>query len=201
MNATERLTRQIGFVLEAEKLKAVLRRTSPVGAERRENSAEHSWTLALMAVLLAEHSNRPVDLDRVLQMILVHDLVEIDAGDTFHYDAAAVATKAERETRAAERIFGLLPDEQGLELRRLWNEFEAGRTAEARFAGALDRLAPMLQNFHNAGGSWLRHGVTSQQVTERNGNIVLGSERLWEFAVELIREAEAKGFFAGDDAG
>ena len=134
-------------------------------------------------------------------MILIHHLVEIDAGDTFHYDAAAVATKAERENRAADRLFGLLPEDQGTELRQLWEEFEAGQSAEARFAGALDRLAPMLQNFHNGGGSWLKHGVTSQQAAERNGNIELGSDRLWAFATDLIREAEANGFFARETAG
>ncbi len=145
MNASARLAAQLGFLIESEKLKEVLRRSSPVGMSRRENSAEHSWTLALMAMTLAEHANAAVDLGRVLRMLLLHDLVEIDAGDTFCYDAAGNATKAERECRAAERIFGLLPEDQAREFRELWEEFEEGTSAEAAFANAVDRLMPLIQ--------------------------------------------------------
>ncbi len=197
MDSSARLAAQLGFLIESEKLKDVLRRSSPVGMSRRENSAEHSWTLALMAILLAEHANAPVNPGRVLGMLLLHDLVEIDAGDTFCYDAAGNETKAERERQAAERIFGLLPEDQAKGFRELWEEFEEGVSAEAAFANALDRLMPLIQNFHNDGRSWREHGVTHRQVLERNRGIGEGSAGLWKYAEELIEKAKEQGLFGG----
>jgi len=196
MSPTDRLSSQIEFLVETEKLKGVLRRTSPINAERRENTAEHSWTLALMAIVLAEHSNQPLDLLRVLRMLLVHDLVEIDAGDTFCYDTADAGSKAERETRAAERIFGLLPEAQANEFRQLWQEFDERASAEAAFANALDRLMPLLQNTHNGGGSWLEFGVTSEQAFDRNRHIGEGSTVLWNYAQTLLAKAQDLNFFS-----
>ena len=189
----ERLERQIGFILEIDRLKGVLRQSYLVGADRRENSAEHSWHLAMMAVVLAEHANEPVDVAKVVGMLLVHDLVEVDAGDTYVYDAGAVAGQAERERRAADRVFGLLPGDQGSELRGLWEEFEAAATPEARFARALDRLMPVLHNVHTGGRSWREHGITAEQVIGRNGRIADGSRELWDYALGLIVSAFANG--------
>ena len=142
----DRFEQQLRFIVEIDRLKNVLRRTLLTDASRRENSAEHSWHIALMAPLLAEHACEPVNVERVMRMLLVHDIVEIDAGDTFAYDANGNADKAERERRAADRLYGLLPDDQARELRAAWEEFEAAESAEARFAHALDRLQPLLQN-------------------------------------------------------
>src|SRR5437762_7515762 len=144
----ERFEQQIRFILEIDKLKTILRRTYLLNVDRSENTAEHSWHLAIMAILLAEHANEPVDVSRVVKMVLIHDIVEIDAGDTYFYDAAAALDKSEREQAAADRLFGILPPDQGLELRELWEEFEANETADARFALALDRFIPQLHNYH-----------------------------------------------------
>ncbi len=192
----DRLERQIRFLLEIDSLKGVLRQSYLAGVDRRENSAEHSWHVAVMAVVLAEHANEAVDVGRVVRMLLVHDVVEVDAGDTYVYDPAAAAGKAEREARAADRLFGILPAEQGRELRVLWEEFEAGVTPEARFAAALDRLMPVLHNWATGGRSWREHGVTAERVIERNAAIAGGSEVLWTRALESIRDAVARGHLA-----
>lgn len=182
------------FALEADKLKEVIRRTRLPGSGRRENSAEHTWHIVLMAVTLAEHaSTAGLDLTRVVQMLLVHDLVEIDAGDTFGYDTAGHADKREREVRAAERIFGLLPADQAAEFRALWEEFEAVATPEARFALALDRLQAVMLNAAAAGGSWREHGITYDRVVARNRVIADGSPALWQYALGLLDEAVARG--------
>ncbi len=191
---SRRLARQLEFVLEVDRLKTVLRETVLVDASRRENSAEHSWHLALMAILLSEYSPQPVDLGRVIKMLLVHDIVEVDAGDTFCYDDHGNRDKLEREQRAAERLFGLLPEDQAEELRVLWNEFEDGRSAEARFATALDRLQPMLHNYVTEGHSWQRHGIRKHQVVERNSKIADGAPDLWSYAEIFLEEAVARGF-------
>src|SRR5262249_50705513 len=149
---SDRLARQIAFIIEIDKAKQVLRQTLLMDGSRLENDAEHSWHLAVMALLLAEYAGEAVDLLRVLKMVLIHDLVEIDAGDTFVYDVEALATRREREERAADRIFGLLPADVEEEFRALWEEFEAQATPEARFAAALDRLQPLLHNYHTGGG-------------------------------------------------
>jgi putative hydrolase of HD superfamily len=194
--ADERLEQQIRFILEIDALKGVLRRSYLLAGDRPENSAEHSWHVAVMAVLLAEHANERVDTSRVVRMLLVHDLVEVDAGDTYVYDSAGVEAKAEREARAATRLFGMLPEDQGRELRALWDEFEEGRTADARFATALDRLMPVLHNVHTAGRSWREHGITADRVIARNAAISRGSRKLWEYARALIDGAVAGGHLA-----
>lgn len=193
-----RLSQQIGFILEIDRLKGVLRRTILLDRSRHENSAEHSWHLALMALVLAEYASEPIDPLRVLQMVLVHDIVEIDAGDTYCYDEAANEGKLEREEQAAERLFALLPEDQGGPMRSLWREFEAGESADARFAAALDRLQPLLHNYHTEGQAWRDHGVVRRQVIDRNGPISDGSERLWDYARDFIEDAVAKGYLAAE---
>jgi putative hydrolase of HD superfamily len=197
MTHNDRLARQMDFILEIDKLKQVLRQTSLADGSRRENDAEHSWHLAVMAVLLAEYAAGPqVDLARVVKMVLVHDVVEIDAGDTFHYDEAGNRDKPQREQKAADRLFGLLPADQEAELRGLWEEFEARQTREARYAAALDRLQPNLLNFRTQGRLWREHGVTSRQVIARNRHMAEGAPALWQYAESLIHEAVAKGYLA-----
>ncbi|MCC7261622.1 MAG: HD domain-containing protein [Candidatus Latescibacteria bacterium] len=191
----ERLAAQVGFILEVDKLKQILRQTLVSGGQgRRENDAEHSWHLGLMALTLREYAAEPVELLRVVEMLLIHDLVEIDAGDTFVYDEAAQASKAEREERAAVRIFGLLPADQAARVRGLWEEFEARQTPEARYAAALDRYQPLLLNFATEGAAWRRHGVRRAQVIERNRHIEEGAPVLWAAASELIEEAVRRGW-------
>ena len=190
----DRFEKQIRFILEIDKLKTVLRRTYLLNAERSENTAEHSWHLAIMAILLAEHANETVNVARVVRMVLIHDIVEIDAGDTYYYDSVAALDKAERERKAADRLFGILPADQGSEFRQLWEEFEAGETPDARFATALDRFIPQLHNYHTRGKSWSEHGVTADRVLEGNSCIADGSSTLWECAQSLLKDAVAKGY-------
>jgi putative hydrolase of HD superfamily len=188
------MLRQIEFLIEVDRLKNVLRRSYLMDESRRENSAEHSWHLAVAGLILAEHADEPIDVCRVLRMAVIHDLVEIDAGDTYIYDTAGAADKAVREREAAERIFGILPADQAAELRALWDEFEAVATPEARYAAALDRLIPLLHNFHTQGRSWQEHGIVAERVYARNAVIANGSEALWEFARSIIDEAVARGY-------
>ena len=190
----EQLGDRIRFVVELDRLKQVLRRTVVTDATRRENTAEHSWHVAMMALVLADTTDEPVDPMRVARLLLVHDIVEIDAGDTFVYDSDGQETKAAREHAAAERLFGLLPDDQGDELRACWVEFEDGTTAEARFARALDRLQPMLLNHASAGQAWREHGITADQVRAVNAAIEDGSPALWKLAQRLIDDAVARGW-------
>jgi putative hydrolase of HD superfamily len=193
--ASGRLEKQWDFIREIDKLKTVLRRTLLLDGSRYENDAEHSWHLAVMAVLLCEHANEPrLDLARVIRMVLVHDIVEIDAGDTYCYDEAGNRDKVAREQVAAGRLFGLLPDEQRQEFMSIWGEFEARETPEAKFAAALDRVQPLMHNFGTAGVVWKSHGVRSGQVLERNRHVAEGSRVLWEFAESLIRDAVKRGY-------
>ncbi|HAS6175006.1 TPA: HD domain-containing protein [Vibrio vulnificus] len=191
----ERLNKQLALLMELDKLKSVLRRTRVKSADKRlENSAEHSWHVALMALLMEEHANEPVNICRVVKMLLLHDVVEIDAGDTFVYDAVASEQQAEKELAAAQRLFGMLPADQGEELLQLWLEFEAAQTADAKFGKALDRIIPMLLNYHNQGQSWQEHGVTRQQALTVNQKIDLGSHVLWDKAQEIIEQATQNGW-------
>ena len=192
----ERLARQLRFLLEADALKHVERRSWLVGEKRRENSAEHSWHVALLALVLAEHADEPVDASKVVAMMLLHDLVEIDAGDTFRYDEAGNRDKEERERRAADRIFGLLPEDQGGALRALWEEYEAGESAEARFGAAVDRLMPLLQGHATRGRTWREHGITRDRVLERNRPIGAASKALWRAARARIDDAVERGWLA-----
>jgi putative hydrolase of HD superfamily len=192
-----RLSRQMAFIVEIDRLKHVLRRSltgSEADQRRRENSAEHSWHLALMAVLLAEHAEGKIDASRAVKMVLVHDLVEIDAGDTYCYDERAGMDKEERERCAADRIFAMLPEDQTAEMRGLWDEFEARRTPEAKFANAIDRLQPVMLNYYSQGQAWRENGVTSDRVLARNRAIEEGSAGLWAFARGLIEDAVMKGY-------
>ncbi|EJB8540507.1 HD domain-containing protein [Vibrio parahaemolyticus] len=191
----DRLEKQLALLIELDKLKSVLRRIRVKSAEGRlENSGEHSWHVALMAVLMEEHANAPVDICRVMKMLLIHDVVEIDAGDTFVYDTAASKDQAEKEIKAAERLFGMLPTDQGQELLALWQEFEAAQSDDAKYAKALDRLIPMLLNYHNNGQSWKENSVTREQALTINKRIEFGSVTLWDKAKELIEEATEKGW-------
>ncbi|MFW9764279.1 HD domain-containing protein [Vibrio parahaemolyticus] len=190
-----RLEKQLALLIELDKLKSVLRRTRVKSAEGRlENSGEHSWHVALMAVLMEEHANAPVDICRVMKMLLIHDVVEIDAGDTFVYDTAATKEQAEKEIKAAERLFGMLPTDQGQELLALWLEFEAAQSDDAKYAKALDRLIPMLLNYHTNGQSWKENSVTREQALTIIKRIEFGSVTLWDKAKELIEEATEKGW-------
>ncbi|GII63119.1 hydrolase [Sphaerisporangium krabiense] len=192
----ERLLAQVGFAVEIDKLKRVLRRNTLMDGSRRENDAEHSWHLGMLAMVLGEHAPPGTDLGRVTAMLLVHDIVEIDAGDTFVYDVAAVEVQRKAERAAADRIFGLLPADQTVTLRALWDEFEERVTPEARFARALDRLAPMLANHHTEGGSWVRHGVTIEEVMEKVEIIREGSPALGAYATEIVELSAARGHLA-----
>lgn len=197
MTRNQRLFRQMEFLVEIDKLKGVFRRTWLIDKSRHENDAEHSWHLAVLAVLLSEYAGRPnLDLLRIVKMVLVHDLVEIDAGDTYAYDEAAAVTQADREQKAADRIFDILPPDQADEFRGLWNEFEARETAEARYAAALDRLQPFLHNYYTEGKAWLEHGVTSDRVVARTHPIADGAPALWQLVQDLIRDAVEKGYLA-----
>ena len=181
-----RVPQQIAFLVEADKLKGILRRTSLMDASRRENSAEHSWHLVLLALVLREHVAAEVDLLRVLEMLAVHDLVEIDAGDTFAYDPAHQATQAAREVAAADRIFGLLPGDQAGHFRALWDEFEAQQTPEARFANAVDRFQPLLQNAGSGGGTWRTHGLSRETVLQRMAPVQSALPELWATVVAVV---------------
>lgn len=193
--STSRLEQQLALLMELDQLKSVLRRTRVKSAQGRlENSAEHSWHVALMAILMEEHANQPVDISRVVKMLLLHDVVEIDAGDTFVYDVAASAQQEQKELEAAQRLFGMLPSDQGQSLLKLWLEFESATTADAKFAKALDRIIPMLLNYHNQGQSWQEHGVTRQQALTVNQKIEYGSEALWEKAQQIINDATLNGW-------
>jgi putative hydrolase of HD superfamily len=189
-----RLERQLQFILEIDKLKLILRQTLLTDGSRRENSAEHSWHLAMMAILLAEYAPTQIDVLRVIKMLLVHDLVEIDAGDTFCYDVQSNENKAMREAEAANRLFGLLPEDQAVELRNLWEEFEAQETGEARFATALDRLQPFLHNQHTKGGTWQIHGITREQVQRRMQPIEEGAPLIWPFVQKVIEDCVEAGY-------
>jgi putative hydrolase of HD superfamily len=192
------LARRIDFLLEIDRLKSVLRRTYLVDGSRHENTAEHSWHLAMAALVLAPHASPDVDLVRAVEILLVHDIVEIDAGDTYIYDQEAGQHKAQLEQAAADRIFGLLPPAEGKRLRALWDEYEARDTPTARFAYAIDRLQPLLLNVASGGVAWHEHGIRHSQAAEVNGPIVHGATELWELARSLLSEAADVNALADD---
>lgn len=192
--SSTRLAQQIQFIVEIDKLKGVLRQTLLTDQSRQENSAEHSWHIALMAVLLAEYAPQPIDVLRVIKMLLVHDLVEIDAGDTFCYDVQHNQSKVDREMQAADRLFGILPSDQAIELRALWNEFEAQETPEAQFAASLDRLQPMLNNHQTQGGTWRKYDISRERVLHRAAPIQTGAPPLWNFVQQMIDDSVAAGY-------
>ncbi|MGE3842286.1 MAG: HD family hydrolase [Vicinamibacterales bacterium] len=191
----DRLAAQFAFLGEIDRLKSVLRRTALVDRSRRENSAEHSWHLGVMALVLAEYAPEGTNLARVTQMLLVHDLVEIDAGDTFAFDREANLDKHAREQVAAQRLFSILPSDTGMALRELWDEFEAGTSIEARFANALDRFSGLLQNWAGRdGGTWREHGITREAVLARMDPIREGAPGLWPSVLEVIEASAVAGF-------
>jgi len=198
LGGEDALARRIRFAVEADRLKAVLRRCRLVDGSRLENSAEHSWHAALLAVLLEDAAPAGVDHARVVRMLLVHDLVEVDAGDTFCYDADANLGREARERMAAERLFGILPAEQARELAALWEEFEAAESPDARFAAALDRFQPLLQNYHGGGGSWREHAITRAQVLRRMDPIREGAPALWPVVLDVVDRSCRAGWIAPD---
>lgn len=191
---TDRLGANLAFVLELDRLKSVVRRTTLVDRSRYENTAEHSWHLAMLAMALHEHADEDVDIDHVIRLVLCHDIVEIDADDTFIYDREGNGDKDEREQAAAERIFGMVPDGDGERFHRYWREYEERSTPEGRFAYALDRLQPMLLNHGSGGGSWREHGIRADQVLAINRPIAGGSVDLWEYAQDLVADGIAQGW-------
>ena len=198
ISVDDRLKEQIDFILEIDKMKEILRQNYLADGSARENDADHSWHLAMMALILSEYSNEKVDVTRVVPMVLTHDLVEIDAGDTYAYDEAGALTKEKREKAAADRIFGILPKEQGTWMRGLWDEFEACNTPESKFAHVLDNSLPLFLN-HAAGGiSWKEHKVKRSQIYKRNRITGDGSAKIWEYMQELIQENINKGNIIDD---
>ncbi len=190
---TDNLLKQISFIKEIDKLKYIQRKTKLFNSDRNENDAEHSWHLAMMTIVLAEHSDKPIDVLKVLKMVLIHDIVEIDAGDTFLYDTVKDHTNSEQELIAAKRIFGLLPKEQADEFIEVWQEFEVGISDEAKFARSMDRLEPLLQNTSNNGGTWKEFNVPYQKVYDKKKAIKAGSAAIWQYAENLINESVEKG--------
>ena len=189
----ERLKKQMEFALEIDKEKNIFRQTHLSGKGRRENDAEHAWHMAIMAYLLREYANEKVDISKVILMCLIHDIVEIDAGDTYAYDTEGLKLQKEKEAKAAERIFGLLPDDQRDEMKALFEEFEAHESPEARFVRVIDNLQPLMLNDSNRGGDWIEHKVTKSQIYKRNEKTGSGSEKLWEYIQELIQRNIDRG--------
>lgn len=195
----EQLQKQIDFIHEIDKVKYIQRKTRLFNSDRTENDAEHSWHLALMAIVLSEHSDQKIDLLKVIKMLLIHDLVEIDAGDVFLYDTVVNHTNTEAELTAARRIFGLLPAAQADDLIAVWEEFEAGETDESKFARAMDRLEPLLQNRSNSGGTWQEFNVKYDTVVEKKSVIREGSQHLWNYAKTLIDQSVEDGILQKDN--
>jgi len=190
----QRLTRQLDFLIEIDKLKSIQRHALLANGSRLENSAEHSWHLAVMALILSEYADEELDVDHIVRLLLVHDIIEIDAGDTFAYDIQGNLDKAEREKLAANRLFGLLPDDQAAEFHALWDEFEARATVEARFAHAMDRLMPLLHNYLNEGAAWKKNRVSIEQIRQRTAAIPESSGTLGRFVETLLAASLERGF-------
>lgn len=188
----ERLNKQFDFIREIDKEKMIGRQTYLSNAARKENDAEHAWHLAVMTILLSEYANEKIDVLKTVTMLLLHDIVEIDAGDTYAYDEEGRKTQRQREERAAERIYGMLPDDQRQQLRGLWEEFEAGETPEAKFARTMDHIQPVMLNDASGGRSWAEHGVALAQVLGRNAHTAEGSRELWDYAKENWIDANVK---------
>lgn len=190
---TDNLLQQINFIKEIDKIKYIQRKTKLFNSDRHENDAEHSWHLAMMTIVLAEHSDVPIDILKVLKMVLIHDIVEIDAGDIFIYDSVKNHSNTIAERKAASRIFGMLPKEQANEFILIWEEFESGQTHEAKFAKSMDRFEPLLQNTSNNGGTWAEFGVKYDKVYEKKKEINDASSSIWNYAKSLINESVEKG--------
>ena len=195
----ERLEKQMAFIREIDKEKQIFRQSYVTDGTRKENDAEHAWHMAIMTFLLSEYANEEIDVLKTIRMILIHDIVEIDAGDTYAYDDSAKATQHEREERAANRLFGMLPEDQAKELRALWDEFEAGETKEARFARTMDNVQPLLLNDATGGKAWEEHDVPLSKIMKRNERTAKGSEALWEYSRDsLIKKNVTEGHIIPD---
>jgi len=190
----ERLLRDIEFIVELDKMKSILRQTSLIDNSKRENDAEHSWHISVMAMVLSEYANEDIDICKVIKMLLVHDLVEIYAGDTFCYDKEGNMDKKERELKAADKIFGMLDEDKGKELRGLWDEFEEMKTKEAIFAASMDRLQPFFNNYFSGGGTWKKFHVSKKDIYKRIDPLKKSSKELWEFTQNMIEDAFEKGY-------
>lgn len=197
----DRLEQQLSFLLELDKQKEIIRQTYLADGSRKETDAEHAWHMAIMCMVLSEYANEPIDVAKTVMMLLTHDLVEIDAGDTYAYDEQGNATKQERELRAADRIYGMLPEDQRAYLRGLWDEFEAMETPEAKFANTLDKIQPVLLTDQAKGKSWKEHGVRESQIMGRNKRTHEGSEILWNYIREIVQKNVEVGFIRGEDSG
>ncbi|MDR7856625.1 HD domain-containing protein [Tissierella sp.] len=193
---SNRLLKDMAFIVELDKMKSILRQTSIIGEDRREDDAQHSWHISVMAMVLAEYSNEKVDVCKVIKMLLTHDLIEIYAGDTFCYDKAGNADKKERELIAAEKIFGMLDEDKGRELRALWDEFEEMETPESLFAAAMDRLQPMLSNYNNNGGTWRKFDVAKTDIYKRIDPVRKSSNELWNYVENMIEDAAGRGLIS-----
>ena len=191
---SERLLKDIEFIVELDKMKTILRQTTLVDKSKRENDAEHSWHISVMAMILSEYANEEVDVCKVIKMLLVHDLVEIYAGDTFCYDVEGNKDKNERETKAADKIFGMLDEDKGRELKKLWEEFEEMKTKEALFAASMDRLQPFLNNYFSDGGTWKKFNVSKKDIYKRIAPLKESSDILWNFTKNMIEDAYDRGY-------
>ena len=189
----DRLLKDIEFIVELDKMKSILRQTSLINEDKREDDAQHSWHIALMTMVLNEYANEEIDEKKVIKMLLIHDLVELYAGDTFCYDEKGNEDKEERELLAADKIFGMLKEEKALHFRALWDEFEEMKTPEALFAASMDRLQPMLNNYYNGGGTWKKFGVDKESIYKRIGPVKESSDKLWEFVEYMIEDAYSRG--------
>jgi putative hydrolases of HD superfamily len=189
----DRLSQQINFIKEIDKIKYIQRKTKLINSDRHENDAEHSWHLAMMTIVLAEHSNNPIDILKVLKMVLIHDIVEIDTGDTFLFDTNKNHTNTQEETLAAKRIFGMLPTEQAEEFIAIWEEFEAGESNESKFAKSMDRFEPVLQNTSNKGGTWAEFNVGYEKVHQKLSGIQKGSETIWNLTETMLNQSVEEG--------
>lgn len=190
---SERLLKDIEFIVELDKMKSILRQTSLIGEDRREDDAQHSWHISVMAMILGEYSNEKIDVCKVIKMLLTHDLIEIYAGDTFCYDKVGNESKRERELAAADKIFAILDGDKGKELRALWDEFEEQKTHEALFAASMDRLQPMLNNYHNNGGTWRKFSVAKEDIYKRISPVKQSSDELWKFVEYMLGDAIERG--------
>ena len=195
----DRLRQQLAFLMEIDKQKEIIRQTYLADGSRKETDAEHAWHLAMKCMILSEYANEKIDVPKTIMMVLTHDLVEIDAGDTYAYDQTGNQTKKERELKAADRIYGLLPEDQRKYLRALWDEFEAMETPEAKFANMLDKIQPVCLNDQSKGKSWVEHNVCKRQIMERNSKTHEGSELLWDYIKKLIEKNVEAGFIRGED--
>lgn len=190
----QKIITDIEFIVELEKMKSVFRKTKVIGEDRYEDDAQHSWHISTMAMVLEEYADHDVNIDKVIRMLLIHDLVEIYAGDTFGYDTEGYKDKFERETKAADKLFGMIDSEKGSYMRSLWDEFEAEESNDALFALTMDRLQPILSNFYNDGGTWLEHGVKRSAIEKRIAPMKKASMQIWNYANSLLDKAIEQGF-------